>query len=419
MPEQIHEATTALQAKTVEGKPGRLRIGIISPGQGSSGFYSQEVLEAAAADKVWPAGTHMYFNHPTAAEKFDQPERDVLKIGAVLDEDAYWDADLGTLVAEATPIETYRPLLTDPTFRKAVGVSIVASAEVEETTTGRVVTKLVEGKSIDFVTHAGRGGSILDVLESALPANVNGRAIANGVTEATVNDQREALDDVLKNAHGADGVYVWLRDFDATTAWFEISTDGTETTYSQAYSTGDNGLALAMTGDRTEVRQVTQYVPVTPVGQSTTQESSGGHMATTTIEESALSELREAAGRVTALVSERDTAIEERDAARAENITLREAANDGRMAAIITEAGADFTPLEVAGLKSKAKVVEGKLDEAAFKTTVDEAAAAIAEANGAGRPRGNGRRPAPTQDEVSEADLDALEDGVYGPVKEA
>jgi hypothetical protein len=290
--------TAGLTASPVDGNPGRLLVTLITPGQGSSGYYEPAVLEAAGRDAVFPAGTQMFLDHPTESEQFERPERSVKDLGAVLAEAARWDEDLQALVAEADVFSAHRETLKE--MQAHIGVSVRAAAEVSESKGKRIVERIVASpaNTVDFVTRAGRGGSFT-VLESARPSQVNRRALRHdSVTEATVNNQREALDDVLKNTHGADNIYVWLRDFDATTAWFEISADGGETTYAQSYTTGDNGLANAMTGERTEVRQVTQYVSVIPAGQSI--ESQGEVMGNTTIEETALSELRETAGRVTA-----------------------------------------------------------------------------------------------------------------------
>ena len=43
--------------------PGKLLIQLITPGWGSSGYYSAEVLEQAANDKVFAKGTQMHIDH--------------------------------------------------------------------------------------------------------------------------------------------------------------------------------------------------------------------------------------------------------------------------------------------------------------------------------------------------------------------
>lgn len=415
MATQIVTETTGTLAASTGGKK---VAGIISPGQGSSGFYAQDVIEAAGADKIFPAGTHMYFDHPAESEKFERPERSVLHIGAVTTEDAHWDDALEMLVAEYEPIAAYKALLEDKTFLGAIGLSIRAAAEVEETSQGRVVKRIVEGKSIDFVTHAGRGGRpLLELMESARPSVINARALTHsGIEEATVNDKREALSSVVRDAYAADRTYVWLRDFDDTNAWFDIESGDDSGTYQQAYTAGEDDMPNALIGERIEVRASTTYVPVVPAGQSITNESQGDTMGNIEVDEA---EYRNVTSRVTTLESERDTAIKERDEAKAEVEESRTAVRESKISTIIAEADAEFDDLQVAGLKASAPIKEGALDEAAFKTTVDEAAARIAEANGAGRPRGNGPRINTTDTEVSEADLDAVDSAIFGETKEA
>jgi hypothetical protein len=269
------EVVTETGALLEEGtaKSGRLKIQIITPGWGSSGYYSADVLEAAATDKVFPAGTHMYFDHPTEAESAERPGRSVKDLAAVLLEDATWNG--GALVASAKPGGLGKAVFVkeDEDFVKALGVSIRASAEVSEGEAdgrrGVIVDRLVEGKSIDFVTAAGRGGKVLDVLESA-------RAVA----EATANDAREALQKLVSvayNESGADGetkAWAYVRDYDpdAKVVYFDLSADGKYGTFQQSYESNAAGPS-ALTGDRSEVRARTEYVAV---AASTEEAAEGG-----------------------------------------------------------------------------------------------------------------------------------------------
>ena len=94
--------TILKEAGTVTQKPGgRFRIGVITPGAGSSGTYPRETIEAAGRDKVFAAGTHMYLDHATEAQDFQRPEGSIRDLVGVLTEDAYWDDEAGGLVAEA------------------------------------------------------------------------------------------------------------------------------------------------------------------------------------------------------------------------------------------------------------------------------------------------------------------------------
>lgn len=169
---------------TREAGPGsRLRIELITPGWGSSAYYPTEVLEAAGAAGVFPAGTHMYLDHRRGdGSRLDERgNRSVRDLAAVLSESAVWDPTAGedgtgALVAEATVFGPYRELLGTQEFADAIGTSVIAVAEVERGTAegrpGTIVRELVEGRSVDFVTRAGRGGRIVQILESASAVEV-------------------------------------------------------------------------------------------------------------------------------------------------------------------------------------------------------------------------------------------------------
>lgn len=163
--------TDIREAGTLTKTGGRWLIQAISPGQGSSGNYPQEVLEAAGRDRVFPAGTMMMVDHATEAQDWERPEGSIKDLAGVLTEDARWDDNLSALVAEAKIFEHWRPILES--MRDEIGISIRASGEVEEADGGRIVKRLVEGRSIDFVTRAGRGGRVLEVLESQRPSTLD------------------------------------------------------------------------------------------------------------------------------------------------------------------------------------------------------------------------------------------------------
>ncbi|HEY2086259.1 MAG TPA: hypothetical protein VGH54_09570 [Mycobacterium sp.] len=167
------------QTKILEAsKDGSFLVQVISPGWGSSGYYSSAVLEAAGKAKVWPAGTHLYFDHPSASEGVDRPERSVKDLAATLAEDARWDSARGSLVARVTPVGLGKTVLADEAFRKAVGVSVRAAADIgigeAEGRKGAIVQEIFPDtfNSVDFVTHAGRGGMVLESARAAQDQDV-------------------------------------------------------------------------------------------------------------------------------------------------------------------------------------------------------------------------------------------------------
>lgn len=173
MPTDLLERTTLV----IDEAPGaaktgrRLLVQVITPGWGSSGYYGADVLKQAGKDRVFKAGTHIYLDHPTESEKWERPARSVRDLAGILTSDARWNGT--ALVAEAEVFEPYRAVILG--MKDAIGMSIRASAEAitgkAEGRSGTIVTRLLEASSVDFVTKAGRGGRILQVLESAYAAD--------------------------------------------------------------------------------------------------------------------------------------------------------------------------------------------------------------------------------------------------------
>ena len=164
---------TITEAATIKGAStsGRMLVRLIDAGQGSSGFYPAETLKAAAEAGVFHRGLHLYADHPSETERIDRPERSIRDIAGVLTEDARYDEETESLVAEAKTFAAWGPILTE--MHDAIGLSIRAAAEVAEGehdgAPARVVERIVEAQSVDFVTRAGRGGKVLSLLESARP----------------------------------------------------------------------------------------------------------------------------------------------------------------------------------------------------------------------------------------------------------
>lgn len=405
MPKRLTESGALVTREADSDKAGRLLVQLISPGWGSSGYYSPKVLENAATAKVFPAGTHMFFDHPSESERHDRPERSVRDLASVLTEDARWDTDLGALVAETQVIGPYRDLLTDDTFIENVGTSIVAYADTTvgeaEGRKGTIITELVESQSVDYVTRAGRGGRVLAVLESAR-ANVD---------EAATRDTRDRLERALGHVYPpteSNYARVWVVDFDpeAATVYYRLDGDGM---FAQGYRLTADGVDL--TGDPMEVRQVATYVPATgdmsvptarddttspdsdieeshqppaiPAGSTHTHESfQEEHMGTTQIEESRLARLEADAGRVQTLETERDAARTERDDAHQGRLAAENRGAAIEMIADFREH--DFTALERRGLLADLPTVEesGELDRDKFATALSEAATEASRSRG-------------------------------------
>jgi hypothetical protein len=162
----LHESGTLTAARS-----GNATVTIITPGVGSSGTYPRETIEQAATDRVFHAGLLMFADHATEADTWARPEGSITNLVGVLAEDARWDSSADGLVAEVRIFEHWKPIIRD--MAESIGVSIRAAGEVEETADGHVVKRLTEARSVDFVTKAGRGGRVMEVLESARPTTLD------------------------------------------------------------------------------------------------------------------------------------------------------------------------------------------------------------------------------------------------------
>lgn len=368
-------------------------VTLITPGQGSSGIYSAEVLEAAAEQGVFAAGTHMYLDHPAAGER---PERSLDRLAGVLAEDATWNGE--ALQAPAKIYPRYRSMLAE--MQNDIGVSIRAGGVVES----GVVQSIGPVASVDYVTKPGRGGSF-QLVESAVLSEGHGM---------TANDLSTAVSDAVRSTYGgADGTYTWVRDYTDEWVVFQVETPEDCDLYQQTYTVTD-GVAT-LTGKPVEVVQVTTYQPAPPepgepagadgpmtesestpihdaVASTQTPAAPAGAAATTPVpapitegtQEVPMSELTEA--EVQQLREAADalpTVTAERDEARAEAAALRrrEAARP-LIAAGLAEADLParttlrLTESLLAALPTS---TDGNLDEAALATAITDQVTATRE----------------------------------------
>lgn len=167
--EEIESDVVPLEEKAVDGD-GNALVKIISPGWGTSGYYSPQVLERDAG--VYRAGTHMYWDHPTATEAKERPERSLRDLAGELVEDGRYITDGPTgpgVYAKAKVFGSYRGAVEElaphiGTSHRASGVRKYGEAEGKK---GHIIEKLTSAASVDFVTQPGRGGEIVQLFEAA------------------------------------------------------------------------------------------------------------------------------------------------------------------------------------------------------------------------------------------------------------
>lgn len=407
---QIREA--AGKAGTLSGS--RMEITLITPGWGSSGYYSPEVLEKAAENLVFPRKTQMHIDHDK-----EGGVGSVATLAAYLNEDARWEPDWldpdtgvkGRLVAEAKVNSKWGPILAD--VAEAIGTSIAAPAEISmgeaEGRQGKIIESLLPGKlnRVDFVTVAGRGGRISEVLESyeeQAAEEIVQKAVASGVEEATANEVRELLSTALRAANPGDRVYVWMRDYDPVHVWYELENQTGSGLYQETYTL--NGSTVTLSGSPVPVRIQTSYVPIAaesaapdsppnPAGVAKGKEPTVGQIQ---IEESVHADLVANASRVTALEAAEATAKE----ALAETNTAAAAA----LVKAALEAVGINAPKTAARLSAGFPVKEnGAIDVEKFSAEITESIAELQVSGGAGTPRGLGDGTTPPPSEGTKVEL--------------
>lgn len=357
--------------------PGRVQLTIITPGQGSSGHYTPEMLAQAEADLVFPKGTLSMVNHPTREESQARPEGDLRNLAAVLLEDAKWEPDWvdpvtgtqGRLAAEAKVGSAWSGFVDD--FHEFIGASIYASAEVNES--GEIQRLLPDPfNRVDLVTVAGRGGGIAEVLEAAQV--IESRSV---VQESTAMDVEMWLNSAIRDSLQTWG-YVIDHDDDFV---YYIADDNADQqrTYRRSYTL--SGSTVTMGNDPVEVRRRTEYDPITsspptPAEEPTiTQDQEGATMAT--IDDNELRELQEKAGRVDQLEADIQALRE------AQETQAAESRREQALTAVHEAFGEDAPAFFVTAAETAAQAED--YDHAAFSATVLEAATATG-ANIAGTP---------------------------------
>ena len=220
-------------------------VKIISPGRGSSGYYTEELLRRDGPE-VFKPGTLMYINHATDAEEAARPEGDWEKLAAVTTGNAYWDANGKAGPAMYAPADVFTKH-ADEVKEKAphTGVSIRARGHYVEAASGLpkpkiklseskiapdgkpgLIGRLIAADSIDLVTKAGRDGKLLfesashnlneggadDMTEAQLREVADLRSTVRKLTERLAKpDAESVINEYLGTVYVTEGVRAWVR----------------------------------------------------------------------------------------------------------------------------------------------------------------------------------------------------------------
>lgn len=337
----------------------RARITIISPGQGSSGYYPPETI--AEAVELFAPGTHMYLDHATESERVERGVRSLEKLVGVI-ESAPTLSPSGALLADVKIMPAWQPFVREA--YPYIGVSISASGEIEESAEhGPTITRLTAVESVDFVTKSGRGGKIDALLESAAP-----------VTESTARDKETALRDLGEGC---------LVDYDDQYVYLESGYDMDVVVIVRRPYTWD-GVTATLTGGPEKVTRETIYHPAGGITESenhvtvTITESEHKVLLEAAAEGSKVPELEKQVAELKTKLSDAEAELEKEKAkatvAESEAVAAKESAVRAEATTILEEA---FAGIEAP--VGKARLLEAvnasEFDAETFRVTVTEAAA--------------------------------------------
>jgi hypothetical protein len=188
----LEESAGLLDAAQSEPK-GIWRTRIIEADvQGSSGFYPAEVLRRDGPT-AFPAGTHVYLDHPTNDEEEDRPERSVRDLAGYLVEAASFEESMDGrgLFARVQFIPEIRERIK--ALAPVIGLSIRAAGEVVREDGRNVIRSITQGLSVDVVTRAGAGGRLVTMTESTQPESPPANQGASGAPIVTPTVQESAI----------------------------------------------------------------------------------------------------------------------------------------------------------------------------------------------------------------------------------
>lgn len=140
-----------------EASDGTYPVTLLTPGQGSSAYYSEEVIRRDAPT-AFPKGTHVYLGHLREDET-----RSAEKILGTLIEDTTIRESDGAAINRFKPVSRWAPLVED--VHKIAGLSINAAGTAKIKVLDGKATRVAESieyhvtNSVDLVSYPGRPGS--------------------------------------------------------------------------------------------------------------------------------------------------------------------------------------------------------------------------------------------------------------------
>lgn len=190
MPKLLIESTSSPEVT----KDGRWRAVLITPGQGSSGFYSESMLREYAP-LAFKKGAKSFVTH----NRTENGEPDPFRMWGFLAEDAYYEDGVG-VVGEMEILSSWREKVEEIAPHVALSAYVLGETDSE----GNVTALLEDGQNgVDMVVYPGRPGSGLveKLYESMIREKTPVEASAGNERKETLvelKDIKEALEESNK-----------------------------------------------------------------------------------------------------------------------------------------------------------------------------------------------------------------------------
>lgn len=181
------ESTAVPQAT---GTAGRWKATLITPGQGSSGFYSESMLKEFGPIAL-RKGAKSFVTH----NRMENGEPDPFQMWGFLAEDSYYEDGVG-LVGEIEVLPSWRARVEEVAPHTALSIYVMGEADSEGN-----ISQLIEDSQngVDMVVHAGRPGSSLveKMYETAVSTKRASEQSGDGTKEKNMTEKLEEKLDAL------------------------------------------------------------------------------------------------------------------------------------------------------------------------------------------------------------------------------
>ena len=184
---------------------GKWAVTLITPGTGSSGTYSEQML-AETGPTAFPKGTKLWFGHPKEGE--GPGDRDPRDLWAVLDEDATFEPGVG-LTGKIKVLPHWREVIDS--IGEHGALSIYAMGESDDEGNVTLVPHITN--SVDLVSYPGREGSGLkQKLEAARAASHTPTAESSAAKEKENNMDEKILEAINSLAESLKPVVAFVTE---------------------------------------------------------------------------------------------------------------------------------------------------------------------------------------------------------------